>query len=61
MLSNYATAEMRRTCLGLGADRVFDKSNEIDALLLYCTYIAAGGGGSNPAGQPTDGGASPLR
>ena len=33
VLSNYATTDMRRKCLELGADRVFDKSNEIDALI----------------------------
>jgi hypothetical protein len=33
---------MRRRCLELGADRVFDKSNEIDALIQYCTSLAAG-------------------
>lgn len=42
VLSNYATQEIRRTCLSLGADRVFDKSNEIDALILYCGRLAAG-------------------
>jgi len=42
VLSNYATADMRRTCLQLGADRVFDKSNEIDALVQYCDRLAAG-------------------
>ncbi|MCZ4313509.1 response regulator [Comamonadaceae bacterium G21597-S1] len=42
VLSNYATADMRRTCLQLGADRVFDKSNEIDALVLYCHRLATG-------------------
>ena len=36
VLSNYATPDMRRKCLELGADRVFDKSNEIDALIHYC-------------------------
>ncbi|MDP3136481.1 MAG: response regulator [Burkholderiaceae bacterium] len=36
VLSNYATAEMRQRCLSLGADAVFDKSNEIDALIDYC-------------------------
>jgi hypothetical protein len=35
---------MRRKCLALGADRVFDKSNEIDALVLYCDQLAAGDG-----------------
>ena len=28
VLSNYATPDMRRKCLQLGADKVFDKSNE---------------------------------
>ena len=41
VLSNYATAEIRRKCLDLGADQVFDKSNEIDALILYCAGLAA--------------------
>jgi DNA-binding NarL/FixJ family response regulator len=36
VLSNYATADMRKRCNELGADAVFDKSNEIDALLDYC-------------------------
>lgn len=42
VLSNYATQDIRRKCLELGADRVFDKSNEIDALILYCSQLAAG-------------------
>jgi DNA-binding NarL/FixJ family response regulator len=42
VLSNYATADIRRKCLELGADRVFDKSNEIDALISYCGALAAG-------------------
>ena len=45
VLSNYATPDMRNKCLGLGADRVFDKSNEIDALILYCCRLAEGGTG----------------
>jgi DNA-binding NarL/FixJ family response regulator len=42
VLSNYATPDMRRKCMDLGADRVFDKSNEIDALLQYCARLANG-------------------
>ena len=42
VLSNYATADMRRKCLALGADRVFDKSHEIDALIAYCGRLADG-------------------
>ena len=43
VLSNYATPDMRRKCMGLGADRLFDKSTELDALLLYCDRLAQGG------------------
>jgi DNA-binding NarL/FixJ family response regulator len=42
VLSNYATPDMRRKCLQLGADKVFDKSNEIDALITYCQGLASG-------------------
>ena len=41
VLSNYATDEMRRRCLQGGADRVFDKSTELDAFLEYCGKAAA--------------------
>jgi two-component system, OmpR family, response regulator len=36
VLSNYATPDMRKRCAQLGADAVFDKSNEIDSLVEYC-------------------------
>ncbi len=35
VLSNYATADIRKRCVQLGVDAVFDKSNEIDALVDY--------------------------
>jgi len=41
VLTNYATPDMRQRCLALGADRVFDKSHEIDALLDYCSGLAS--------------------
>ncbi len=41
VLTNYATPSMRIKCLSLGADKVFDKSNEIDALLAYCNTLAS--------------------
>jgi len=41
VLSNYATPYMRRECIGLGADRVFDKSNEIDTMIEYCGQLVA--------------------
>jgi DNA-binding NarL/FixJ family response regulator len=40
VLSNYATHEMRRKCLTLGATRVFDKSNELDSVIGYCSDLA---------------------
>jgi DNA-binding NarL/FixJ family response regulator len=47
VLSNYATTDMRRKCLELGAHQVFDKSNEIDALLQYCSRLALGDSGNS--------------
>jgi DNA-binding NarL/FixJ family response regulator len=41
VLSNFATPDMRRKCLDLGADQVFDKSNEIDALIGYCLRLGS--------------------
>lgn len=52
VLSNYATADMRRACLELGADRVFDKSHEIDALILYCAGLAGAASAGDPATTP---------
>jgi DNA-binding NarL/FixJ family response regulator len=40
VLSNYATDDMRTRCEQLGADAVFDKSNEIDALVDYCIALS---------------------
>ena len=48
VLSNYATDEMRARCLALGADDVFDKSNQIDALIAYCCRLAHLGGAAAP-------------
>ena len=42
VLSNYATRDMRTRCHELGADAVFDKSNEIDALVAYCMQAEEG-------------------
>ncbi|MFO1271475.1 MAG: response regulator [Rubrivivax sp.] len=46
VLTNYATPLIRDHCLSLGADRVFDKSGEVDALLDYCGALAAAPGGA---------------
>ena len=40
VFSNHATPEMRDKCEELGAERVFDKSNEIDEMLAYCNRLA---------------------
>jgi DNA-binding NarL/FixJ family response regulator len=41
VLTNFATPDMRRRCLQLGADRVFDKSAELEELLIYCESMVA--------------------
>ena len=41
VLTNYATPDMRRRCVQLGAHRVFDKSAELEELLAYCAKLAA--------------------
>ena len=47
VLSNYATADIRKRCAQLGVDAVFDKSNEIEALIDYC--VVRGNTSSAPA------------
>lgn len=42
VLSNYATPDIRRRCAEFGVDAVFDKSNEIDALVDFCLAQARG-------------------
>lgn len=46
VLSNYATPDIRRRCAQLGVDAVFDKSNEIDALLDFCIQQSSRAGGA---------------
>ena len=36
VLTNYATPDIRVRCHQLGVDAVFDKSNEIEALIDFC-------------------------
>ncbi|WP_415164851.1 response regulator [Ottowia sp.] len=43
VLTNYATPDIRVRCQQLGVDAVFDKSNEIDALIDYCLALSKGG------------------
>lgn len=46
VLSNYATADIRQRCAQLGVDAVFDKSNEIDALIDFC--VSQSGAAASP-------------
>lgn len=41
VLTNWATPAMREKCCSLGAHRVFDKSTDLEALIAYCTRLAA--------------------
>jgi DNA-binding NarL/FixJ family response regulator len=41
VLSNYATLDVRKRCVALGADRVFDKSRQIEDFIAYCGRLAA--------------------
>ena len=49
VLSNHATRDVRWRCEQLGADAVFDKSTEIDALVEYCLKQSPG---SDLASEP---------
>lgn len=40
VLTNHASPDMRDACRALGADRVFDKSSEIEELIAYCEHVA---------------------
>lgn len=41
LLTNYATPEIRKRAMDLGADAVFDKSTEIELLLEFCVEHTA--------------------
>ena len=41
---NFATLDMCRKCLELGASRVFDKSNEIESLVKHSRTLGSAGG-----------------
>ena len=56
VLTNYATPDIRKRCLELGADAVFDKSNEIDGLVDFCLSQAV----RLPTSQPHHAGDPPA-
>lgn len=41
VLTNYATDAIRQRCQALDADRVFDKSSELEDLIAYCSDLAS--------------------
>ena len=41
VLSNHATPEIRAKCAELGAEKVFDKSNELEEMLRWMNRIGA--------------------
>lgn len=43
VLTNFASPDMRAQCKALGADCVFDKSNDLDELMAFCCRLAEGG------------------
>jgi len=40
VLTNYATPDMRQRCRHLGADRLYDKSAELEELLAHCAALS---------------------
>jgi len=48
VLTNYATRDIRKRCDQLGAEALFDKSNEIDALIEFCIGLGS------PSGAPVN-------
>ncbi len=40
VLTNYATLDVRKRCISLGADRVFDKAKQLEEFIDYCTAIS---------------------
>jgi hypothetical protein len=41
VLTNYATLDVRKSCVGLDADRVFGKTRQLEDLIAYCGALAA--------------------
>lgn len=59
VLTNYATPEIRRRSIELGADAVFDKSSELDELFAYC--IQQTDNLKKKEAQQTDGATAPSK
>lgn len=52
VLTSYSHDNIASRCLQLGADRVFDKSSDIDKLVAYCKSHATGLGWKDPTSTP---------
>jgi DNA-binding NarL/FixJ family response regulator len=48
VLTNFANPDIRKRCAELGADRVFDKSSELEELINYCAKVADGAPRTGP-------------
>lgn len=60
VLTNYATLEVRKSCVALGADRVFDKTRQIEDFIAYCDNLAMSSATTNfDDGPPTVPGVDP--
>lgn len=40
ILTNYATEDIRQSCMELGADAIFDKSTELEAFFDHCAIYS---------------------
>ena len=49
VLSNHSSRDVRWRCMQLGADAVFDKSTELEALVDYCSRLREKVEGTEPA------------
>jgi DNA-binding NarL/FixJ family response regulator len=54
VLSNHSSRDVRWRCMQLGADAVFDKSTELEALVAYCDKLRVQN--AQDAGGAGDGG-----
>lgn len=43
VLTNFASDSLRERCTRLGADKVFDKSHQLDDLIGYCASLSGQG------------------
>lgn len=60
VLSNHSSRDVRWRCQQLGADAVFDKSTELEALVDYCAKLRAQVQGRELTGPATAAPAAPA-